>query len=290
MTTICVFGAGRMGSALARAFLKAGYETRVWNRTPERCRPLADLGARIAASLDEAVAASDIVVVNVLDYAAADTHLQSPAVSRALGGKLLVQLTSGSPDQARQTAAWADRHDIRYLDGAIMATPNVIGEPFATILYAGDRPTFDVNKAVFDVLGGNMVHVGDNVGHASALDIALLSALWGKLFGTLQAITVCQVEGIALDAYAHHLQPFTKIILDATDDLIARARERRYRGDDDTLASIAAHHGAFQHLMSLCSERQLNRALPDAFDGIFRAAIAAGHLHDDFAALVPFMR
>lgn len=290
MTTICVFGAGRMGSALVRAFLKAGYVTNVWNRTPERCKPLADLGARIAPSLDDAVAGSDMIVVNVLDYAAADTHLRSPTVSRALGGKLLVQLTSGSPDQARQTAAWASRHGSRYLDGAIMATPNVIGQPFATILYAGDHPTFETNKAVFDVLGGNTVHVGDDVGHASALDIALLSPLWGMLFGTLQAIAVCQAEGIALDAYARHLKPFTKIIHDATDDLIVRARDRRYRADDDTLASIAAHHGAFQHLMSVCRERQLNRALPDAFDGIFRAAIAAGHLHDDFAALVPFMR
>lgn len=126
---ISVLGAGRMGSALARAFLKHGYSTGVWNRTKSKCEPLAALGARIAPTVQDAAAASDVIVVNVTDYITSDGLLRADDVTKGLRGKLLVQLTSGSPKQAREMAGWAQQHGIQYLDGAIMATPNFIGEP-----------------------------------------------------------------------------------------------------------------------------------------------------------------
>lgn len=290
MVNICVVGAGRIGSALVRAFLKADYVTRVWNRTPARSEALASVGATPIPLLDQAIEASDVIVVNVIDYGAADDHLRTPSFTRALKGKLLVQLTSGSPRQARETGEWAAAHGIHYLDGAIMATPNFIGEPSATILYSGSRQAFDESRDLCLALGGNAVHVGEDFGHASALDIALLTQLWGTLFGTLQAVAVSQAEGIELDAYTRYLQPFKPTIDGAVADLVDRSRDGRYLGDDQTLAAIAAHYSAFQHLLEVSTERGLNRAVPDAFDSIFKAAIAAGHLQDDFAALGRFMR
>ncbi|MEV3963121.1 NAD(P)-binding domain-containing protein [Nocardia sp. NPDC050193] len=38
--TVTVLGTGSMGSALARAFLAAGYRRHVWNRSPERTTAL----------------------------------------------------------------------------------------------------------------------------------------------------------------------------------------------------------------------------------------------------------
>ncbi|MGO4841568.1 NAD(P)-binding domain-containing protein, partial [Rhizobiaceae sp. 2RAB30] len=110
--------------------------------------------------MPDAIAVSDIVVVNVIDYAAADAALQAPAAVDALKGKLLVQLTSGSPRQARETGEWAAGHGIRYLDGAIMATPNVIGDAGATILYSGPKAHFDENRDVLLSFSGGSSHVG----------------------------------------------------------------------------------------------------------------------------------
>lgn len=290
MPSICVVGLGRMGTALARAFLDRGYATSVWNRTPEKAAPLAALGARTAPLLEDAVAGADVVIVNVIDYAAADALLRTPVVTAALKSKLLVQLTSGSPDQAREAGRWATSSGIDYLDGAIMATPNFIAEPSTSILYSGPYALFEKYRDVFRTLGGASAHVGEDLGHASALDVALLSQLWGTLLGTLQAISVSEAEGISLDTFATYLKPFKPVIDLAAEDLIARTRDGRTRGDEQTLASIAAHHSAFQHLLEITADRKLNRALPDALGGIFKAAIAKGHLHDDFAALVPFMR
>ena len=50
MSGISVIGLGAMGSALARALVKAGHEVTVWNRSPQKMEPLVDLGADGAES------------------------------------------------------------------------------------------------------------------------------------------------------------------------------------------------------------------------------------------------
>jgi 3-hydroxyisobutyrate dehydrogenase-like beta-hydroxyacid dehydrogenase len=66
-STVTVIGLGLMGSALARAFLQAGHELTVWNRTPAKTAAFEGL-ARIAGTVQEACAASDAVVVSVPKY------------------------------------------------------------------------------------------------------------------------------------------------------------------------------------------------------------------------------
>jgi 3-hydroxyisobutyrate dehydrogenase-like beta-hydroxyacid dehydrogenase len=59
-----------MGSALARALLKAGNRVTVWNRTPEKAEALAAEGALVAGTAANALAASDVSIACVTDHAA----------------------------------------------------------------------------------------------------------------------------------------------------------------------------------------------------------------------------
>jgi 3-hydroxyisobutyrate dehydrogenase-like beta-hydroxyacid dehydrogenase len=287
---ITVLGAGRMGSALARAFLQQEYTTTVWNRTSAKLAPLAALGARAASSVSDAVTGADIVIVNVDDYATGAALLSEQGVAQALSEKVLVQLTSGSPKQARDMATWAAKHGIRYLDGAIMATPDLIGGPQCTILYAGDRSVFDQYKAELLTLGSNAVHVGADSGLASALDSALLVVMWGALFGTLQGVAICKAEEIELSAYASYLAPFQQALNGWSMDIVKRVDEGRLSGDAETVATVSAHYGAFRCLMELCKDRHIHLGLPNAMEPVLRAALHAGHAQDDFAILSRFIK
>src|SRR5262245_3734420 len=113
-----------MGSALARAFLANRHTVTVWNRSETKAAPLVRAGARQARTVADAAAASDVVVVCVIDYAASKSLLDSPGVLEKLRGKTVVQLTSGTPQLAREAEAWARRHEISYLDGAILSYPS----------------------------------------------------------------------------------------------------------------------------------------------------------------------
>jgi 3-hydroxyisobutyrate dehydrogenase-like beta-hydroxyacid dehydrogenase len=126
ISNVCVLGAGRMGSSIARTLISRGYPTWTWNRTAAKCDPLVALGAKIARSVEDGIRAADVVIVNVLNYAASNALLKPDGVASVLAGKAIIQLTSGSPRLAREEARWVETHGGRYLDGAIMGRINHI--------------------------------------------------------------------------------------------------------------------------------------------------------------------
>lgn len=290
MNAVCVLGTGRMGSSIARSLLEAGHPLWVWNRTTHKLRALEALGAKVAMSVAAGVQAADVVIVNVLDHAASDTLLKSEAVASALQGKTVVQLTSGSARLAREEAAWVAAQGADYLDGAIMATPDFIGKPATTLLYSGSREAFEKHRNVLLALGGGTSYVGPIPGQASALDTALLTQMWGALFGALQGMAVAESEGLGIETFKGYLSAFKPIVDAAVLDLVDRTHARRFVGDEATLASVGAHYSAFQHLLEACDERELDAAIPRAMDAIFQRALVEGHREDDFASLAPLLR
>jgi len=134
---VTVIGAGRMGSALATVLFHKGFATTVWNRTGAKTEALSRLGLSVGQSVEESVREADIVVVSVSDYSSTRQLLQQPDIETALRGKIIVQLSSGTPKEAREMDVWARRCGIAYLDGAILGSPEWIGTPACTIFYSG---------------------------------------------------------------------------------------------------------------------------------------------------------
>ena len=52
-----VAGLGAMGAAVAARLIEVGQDVAVWNRTPEKAKPLGEAGAKIAGSPAELAAA-----------------------------------------------------------------------------------------------------------------------------------------------------------------------------------------------------------------------------------------
>ncbi|MEU7583721.1 NAD(P)-binding domain-containing protein [Streptomyces sp. NPDC041068] len=171
---VTVIGLGEMGHALATALLDAGHPTTVWNRSAGKDDALVERGAVRAASVEEAVLASPLTVVCLLDYDVVRT-LMSPAAD-ALRGRTLVNLTNGTPDQARETEVWATGLGADYLDGGIMAIPSTVATPQAFVLYSGEERHFAAHRETLEALGA-ATYLGRDVGIASLYDLALLSAM-----------------------------------------------------------------------------------------------------------------
>ena len=165
-----VLGLGRMGAALAGALLGAGNDVVVWNRSPLKAGPLVDRGARLAATPAE-VASADVVI------SCLSTFDSQQSVLEAASPKRLVNLTSGTPEQARAVAEWAASRGIEYVDGVIMAVPQGIGTPNARILYSGSEPAFTAQRDVLEVLG-EPLFLGKEAGLAALYDLALLGIMW----------------------------------------------------------------------------------------------------------------
>ncbi|MFB8438015.1 NAD(P)-dependent oxidoreductase [Streptomyces niveus] len=187
LPTVSIVGLGNLGRALAGAFLDQGYRTTVWNRSPAKADDLVSRGAHRAATVAEALAAGELVIVCVLDY---DTvsRLLTPAAD-ALRGRVLVNLTSGTPEPARELAAWATGQGADYLDGAVYAVPQTIGTADAFVLYSGSSAVFETYREQLDLLGAP-TFVGTDPGLASLYDVALLSGMYGMFAGFFQSVAV----------------------------------------------------------------------------------------------------
>jgi 3-hydroxyisobutyrate dehydrogenase-like beta-hydroxyacid dehydrogenase len=56
MSKIAFLGLGHMGTPMATRLVNAGHDVTVWNRSRQRTAPLAEAGARVAASPAQAAA------------------------------------------------------------------------------------------------------------------------------------------------------------------------------------------------------------------------------------------
>lgn len=198
---IAVLGLGLMGSALAGALLGAGHRVTVWNRTPAKADPLVAEGATRADTPAAAVAAADLVIVCVLDYPATRGLLEEAS----LEGKVVANLTTGRPSEARETASWVTgRGAAGYLDGGIMAVPQMIAEPGALILHSGSRTAFDRYQPVLAALADSLF-TGEDPGLAPLLDLAMLTGMYGQIAGFLEAAALVRSAGYPVGEFTTSL-------------------------------------------------------------------------------------
>jgi len=282
MSAVTMIGLGAMGSALARAFLGAGHDVTVWNRTPQRMAPLVAMGAKGADSLVAAVAASPVAVICIDSYAATKSLIGADDVLAALSGRTLIQLSTGAPREARESEAWLKPHGIDYIDGAIMPYPEGIGEADAQILFAGPQAAYARCERLLSCLGGDVRYLGPNIAAAATLDMALLSRDLGSYLGSIHGARACEAEGVDVATYAS-LFPDSYGAKRVVEVIHAGAYA-------DPGATISVWDGAVERIRGQAVDAGINSEVPDFIAGFIKRAIAAGHGEEDIAALIKVLR
>lgn len=201
-TPVTVLGLGEMGSAIAKTLVDLGYRTTVWNRTASRAAPLAALGADVAPTAADAVAASPLVIVCLLDGTAMDAVRGT--IDSVVSGTVVVNVTSGSPAQARSNAEWAATHGAAYVDGGIMGDPPSIGTSDVRLSFSGDREGFDAHRDVLTELG-TIVYYGEDAGLASVEFLAQVAVGYEFLLGLLHTFALVKAEGADVAAFAQRV-------------------------------------------------------------------------------------
>jgi len=271
-TRLTLLGLGAMGTALAHAWLAAGHLLTVWNRTSSRAEPLAAEGATVAGTAAEAVAASDLVVICLLD----DDSISEALADADLTGKDLVNLTTSTPAQARIRAEWAEKRGARFLDGGIMAVPPMIGEPGsgAYVFYSGSRALFDAHHSALTIPAGTM-YVGADPGFAALHDVALLSAMTGMFAGVSHAFALISKEDIAPKDFA----PLLVNWLTAMAPYAHGVADHLESGDYTTgvVSNLAMMVEGNSTLLRTAEEQGISAELLTPFMALMERRLADGH-------------
>ncbi|WP_426310652.1 NAD(P)-dependent oxidoreductase [Cellulosimicrobium sp. E-16] len=279
-TDVTIIGLGLMGRALSDAVLTAGHRVTVWNRTAAKAEGLVSRGARFAGSVESAVLASPVSIVCLSDYESLQQAFAS--VSEELDGRVLVNLTSGDPEQARELARWTDQAGARSLDGAIMAVPSTIGTADAIILLSGSATAFETHQPLLGALG-EATFLGDDHGLSALYDVAGLSVMWGVLNAWLQGVALLSTAGVEASTFT----PFAAQVAQETVRWLPGYAAQIDRGSftpDD--ATLATHAGGIAHLVRVSEKLGVDAELPRLFGSVVARAIAAGRSELSYAALI----
>lgn len=163
LPSLAFAGIGLMGLPMSRRLLAAGYPLTVWNRSPEKCAPLAEQGARVAARPAD-LCEADIVMLCLADTAAVrEVVLGSEGiVERARPGQLLVDFSSAEPAATREMAAELEaRTGMRWVDAPVSGgTPGAEAGTLA-IMAGGRDEDVERIRPVLAHLGQRLTRMGD---------------------------------------------------------------------------------------------------------------------------------
>ena len=167
-------GTGRMGQAMVRRLLDAKYDVGVYNRTPEKAKPLADAGAKIVGSVGDSTRYGDVIYTMLADDGALeDVVFQNDGLLASLpkGGIHICAGTHGIPVIRKLKKAHAEKGQL-LVAAPMMGRPELVTAGTAGVVASGPAAALAKCKPLFDALGRKTFMGGDDPEAATAMKIA----------------------------------------------------------------------------------------------------------------------
>lgn len=193
-------GIGLMGEAMVRHLLDLGYAVTVWNLEPERLETVVPYGAVAADSPAGVAAASDIVMICVLNMAAVErcVFAEDGVAAAASGPSLVIDYSTADPEGTRQAAArLKSLTGAGWIDAPVSGGPQLARTGQMTVMAGGSEEDFARAKPVMEQMAGNLTLMGP-VGAGQTTKI-LNQAIVGTGY-VLMAEALMLAEAAGIDA------------------------------------------------------------------------------------------
>jgi len=157
-------GLGIMGRPMALNLLKAGHSVWVYARRTKSLLPLTEAGATACTSPAEVARHVDIVFTNVSDTPDVQEVVlgKNGVIDGARRGSVLVDNSTISPSATRTMAGTLRGKGVEMLDAPVSGGEKGAIDGALSIMVGGKAEAFARVRPLFEVLGRNVVHVGDN--------------------------------------------------------------------------------------------------------------------------------
>ena len=283
---VAVIGIGRMGSAIAEAIVKAGFDVTVYARTASKAEPLAALGAHVAPSIAAASRDSEVVLTSLRDDVSVTEVVREKGglLDSMHRGAVHVGATTISPALADRLAEWHEAAGLRYVAGPVVGRRERVLEHTLVTFAAGRIEDIDVARPVLETLGPVRV-IGERHSAANVLKLLnnFITAAWLELMS--EVYTLGESNGIGRDQ-AHDLLVWA-LDKKGLRDYAAEIRDRAFDGagfelttglkDVELMLRVAADSGVELPYADVVRSRMLT-------------AISRGLGHKDWAAIAEVAR
>lgn len=282
MTKLALFGLGTMGAGIAANLLKAGHILTVWNRTASRAQPLAEAGARVAASPAEAAREAEIVFSVVGDdEASRAVWLGAEGALEAMApGAVVVECSTLSVDWISELHGLAQARSLAFMDAPLGGSKAAAKDGTLTLFIGAEAGVLETVRPVLTTFANNLIHFGPP---GSGATYKLINNMLGSihLAALSEALALAEKAGLNQDTVAHALttgaasSPIVK-------GKIGRMLKREY-GDPDF--AMRWMHKDVTYALRAAEAHGLRLGMASASRQRYHLAMERGLADEDFAAV-----
>lgn len=197
---VAFIGMGIMGASMARNILKAGHSLTVHNRTRDREVPLAELGARRAASPQEAALEAEVIVTCISDTP--DVRMvvlgDSGIINGAKPGAIVVDMSTISARATREIAQSLAAKGIGMIDAPVSGGSEGAAKGTLTIMIGGAPEDVEKARPVLEAMGKNLTHVGP-IGSGQITKAINQIIMAASYFGMAEGMALGLKAGLDMD-------------------------------------------------------------------------------------------
>ena len=188
-------GVGNMGNPMAANLLKAGYPLTVHDISPEKAQNLISLGAVWADSIAAGCANADVVMASLPGPPQVREVMlgEHGVLAHAQPGTSIIDTSTSAVELVQELVALAHRKSLGFLEAPVTNAVDMAALGRLSIFVGGEQTLFEQHKALFEVIGEKIFHVGAP-GNGATIKL-LTNLLW---FVSAAAIG----EGLMLGAKA----------------------------------------------------------------------------------------
>jgi 3-hydroxyisobutyrate dehydrogenase-like beta-hydroxyacid dehydrogenase len=275
-------GLGRMGSAMAANLVKAGHDVTVFNRSPDKSRPLVELGAHQAASIASACAGEAVITMLADDTAVADATLSSEGIVKTLRpGATHISMSTISVALSTELARAHARAGQRFVAAPVFGRPEAAAAAKLFIVAAGDPAAVESCQPLFSAMGQKTQSMGTEPSAANLVKLSGNFLLASAIEALGEAVALVGKAGVDRHAYVDFLAStiFPAPVYKTYGDLIA--------GDQFEPARFAAPLGFKDIRFTLAAAESLRVPMPlgSLLHDRFLRLLAQGGEHLDWAAI-----
>lgn len=186
-----------MGSAMATNLLKAGFKVTVWNRSIDKCAPLVDLGATVAASPRSVAESSDVVIAMMATPAAVQSVRDGSEgiVAGLTSGKGYVDMSTVDVQTSLESVRLTHEKGALFLEAPVAGSRKPAEDATLTIMAAGDRELYDSSLPVLEKMSKKILFLGET-GNAVRMKLANNLVMCGMLTALSEGIALAAGSGL----------------------------------------------------------------------------------------------
>lgn len=280
-------GLGIMGSAMAANLVQAGFKVTVWNRSSDKCRPLAAAGAAVAGSPRAVAEASDILFAMMATPAAVEAVRDGAEgiIAGLRPGKGYVDMSTVDAETSLESARLTQAAGALFLEAPVAGSRKPAEDATLTIMAAGDRGLYDLSLAALEKMGRKILFLGAT-GNAARMKLANNLVMGGMLTALCEGLALASGSGLDTAQFLEVLDS------GAVSNPMFRLKGPQIAANGEFPAAFPLRHMQKDLRLALRLGEDVGQPLfaTATVNELYKAALAEGLGDADFAAVSRVIR